>query len=232
MRVLFLILPFFLISINVYSQDPTTIKLSELGNDLYNLNHLNYNDNKKYITNKQIAGNPYFEKKFQKSYIQKIDGIEIKDILLRYNLYDNSMEYLKDGKVMIVLFPSEISRMNIAGNVFVCTKYMTQTNVSSGIFQLLYDGNYQLLKKDRVVIKLPSDKSDPVDSARFQRISPLYYVKYNNGPAHLINSQKILIRTLQPIPQTIIDFIKQNKINTKDERQLIDLMELIDQDTK
>jgi hypothetical protein len=40
----------------------------------------------------------------------------------------------------------------------------------------------------------------------------------------LVYSQKTLIKVLQPIPQNVIDYIKSNKINTKDENQLIDLM--------
>ena len=70
--------------------------------------------------------------------------------------------------------------------------------------------------------------TNPADSMRFEQTEPLYYLRYGKGIAHLAYSQKTLIKTLQPIQQNIVNYIKSNKINTKNEAKLIDLMNFID----
>lgn len=181
----------------------------------------------KNLSEKDIAGSPYLDKQFHESTIIKTNGVKIKDMPLRFNIYNNNMEFKKDGQVFAIAFPSEIQRINMSGKIFIYARYMTPKNVSFGFFQVLYEGDYQLLKKDHANLKTP-DKTNPDDSLRFVKDDPSYYLRYKDGMAHLINSQKALIKRLQPVSQEIIDYIKSNKINTKNEKQLIDLMQFIE----
>lgn len=210
---------------HVFGQVENHSETKDVGYEVARLNHINQNHENKYLEEKDIAGNPFLDRQFQKSYILKTDGIEIKDIFLRYNLYNNNMEFIKEGKVLAIAFPSEIQRINMGGKIFTYSRYMKPKNIDYGFFQVLYEGDYQLLKKDQVVLKSPSDKTNQNDSLRFEKVPPQFYLLYGNGMAHLVYSQKSLIKILQPISQQVIDYIKSNKIDTKNEKQLIDLME-------
>jgi len=225
MRTVLIILSVLIWTAHVFGQVGNHSEAKGVGYEVAKLNDLNQNHGNKQLEEKDIAGSPFLDRQFQKSYILKTDGVEIKDIFLRYNLYNNNMEFKKDGKVLAIAFPSEIQRIKMGGKIFIYTRYMKPKNVDYGFFQVLYEGDYQLLKKDQVVLKSPSGKTNQNDSLRFEKLPPQFYLLYGNGMAHLVYSQKKLIKTLQPISPQVIDYIKSNKIDTKDEKQLIDLME-------
>ena len=224
MRTVLTILTIILWIFQVEAQIASPSLPTDVGYEVAKLKHLATNEKGKPIAEKEIAGSPFLDKQFQKSYILKVNGAEIKNLPLRYNLYNNSMEMIQNGQVLTISFPSEIQRINMGGNVFIYAKYTTPKKIGFGFFQVLYEGDYQLLKKDRVVLKTPDNTGD---SLRFERSFPQFYLRYGEGMAYWINSQKSLIKRLQPLSQSTIDFIKSNKINAKDEKKLIELMEYI-----
>lgn len=209
----------------VFGQVKDYSEAKDVGYEVAKLNFINQNHEKKLLEEKDIAGSPFLDRQFQKSYILKTNGVEIKDMPLRFNLYNNNMEFIKDGKILAIGFPSEIQRIKMGHKIFVYARYMKPKNIDNGFFQVLYEGDYQLLRKDQVIVKSPSDKTNPNDSLRFEKLPPQFYLLYGNGMAHWVYSQKKLIKTLQPISQQVINYIKSNKIDTKDESQLIHLME-------
>jgi len=225
MRTVLIILSALIWTGQVFGQVKDYSGAKDVGYEVVKINSINQNNEKKYLEEKDIAGCPFLDRQFQKSYILKTNGVEIKDVPLRFNLYNNNMEFIKDGKILSIEFPSEIQRIKMGDKIFVYARYMKPKNIDNGFFQVLYEGDYQLLRKDQVIIKSPSDKTNPNDSLRFEKLPPQFYLLYGNGMAHLVYSQKKLIKTLQPISQQVIDYIKSNKIDTKDESQLIHLME-------
>ncbi len=228
MRTALIFISLILCTTLVNGQVENSRKVEDVGLEFAKKKHLESICGEKYIDEKEIAGSPYLDKQFQPSYLIKIDGSEIRDMLLRYNIYNDQMQFKKDGKVLSIVLPNEVVRINMGGKVFIYKSFMTAKNVSAGYFQVMYEGDYQLLKKEQVTLISPSEKTHSGDSLRFERKSPSFYLRYGDGMAHLVNSQKNLIKTLQPIHQAVIDFIKSKKINTKDEKQLIELLEYMD----
>jgi hypothetical protein len=228
MRTILFILSIIICSGHLYGQigDPSGAKNIE--QEFAKLKHLSQISKNECVDEKDIAGSPYLNKQFEVSDILQIDGTKIRNMPLRYNIYNNTMEFLKDGKILAIAVPFKIQRITMDGNVFTFNSYNERRKNSSGYFQIVYEGNYQLLKKDRIILKLPPDKSNAKDSLRFERISPQFYLRYGDGMAHLVNSQKSLIKRLQPVSKNIIDYIKLNRINTINEEQLIKLMEYMD----
>jgi len=188
---------------------------------------LNNTPDSKKLTEKDIAGTPYLNKNFQNAYILKISGIEVKDMPLRYNIYSNNMEFMKDGNIFAIAFPSEIYRIKLAGKIFIYKQYQNADKIQHSYFEVLYEGNFQLLKKYNTILQIP-DKSNFTDSVRFVAKTPDYYLRRGEGKIYPIISQKHLEKILQPVHQPIIDYIKANKINGRDEQKLIGLMEFLD----
>ena len=230
MRVLLIILPIFIFAFQVNGQVERPTKPEDVGFEVARIKNSEFNRGKKYLSENEIAGDPHLDKNFIPASIVRTNGTEIKDMLLRYNIYNNTMEFKKDGKILSIAFPSEIFMIRMGGKVFVYSPYMTKTNVSSGYFQVLFEGRYQLLKKYEVVLKSPSEpRAQSNDSARFVSTPPHYFLRYGDGMAHLIDSQKKLIKFLQPTPHGLINYIETNKIKMKEEKQLLELMELLEE---
>lgn len=230
MRLFLIILPIFIFTFQVNAQIVKPAKPEDIGFEMARIKNLEFNRSKRYLSENEIAGSPHLDENFIPASIVKTNGTEIKDMSLRYNIYSNTMEFKKEGNVLSIAFPSEIFKIRMGGRVFVYSPYMTEKNVSSGYFQVLYEGRYHLLKKYEVVLQKTSEaRSQSHDSARFVNSPPHYYLRYGDGMAHLIDSRKKLIKFLQPIPQGLINYIEDNKIKMKDEKQLMELMELLEE---
>ncbi|MFY9151467.1 MAG: hypothetical protein WAO52_05600 [Prolixibacteraceae bacterium] len=193
---------------------------------------LEESQNPKYLTENEIAGSPYLNKEFISGNILKINNSEIKDIPLRYNIYTNNFEFLKDSVVLNIVAPSEIAKITLNNQSFAYSRYITPKNIRYSYFQVISGGNYQLLKMYRVVFENADGKIFGSDSSRFVQAAPLYYLRYNNGLAHLIDSKKKLIKILQPIPEEIINFIQQQRTIIRDENKLIELLDLTNKTMK
>ena len=219
MRIFFTLFSLFILAMQLRGQSQTNIQSD----------YSSFKKSHAIFDEKQITGSPYLTKRFTPATILRTDGTEIKDFKLRYNIYKNTMEFEKNGEVLAIANPATVQKIFMDGKIFTYSNYAISKNVNSSYFEVLYEGSYQLLKKYEVTINEPTEKAYSLDSVRFVRKSPQFYLRSSDGMAHLFYSQKSLIKVLQPISQNVIDQIHVHKINAKDEKQLIELMHYIDQ---
>ena len=220
---------FFAFQLSGQGQDRKRNQLEKINTDLSTQEILN-KEARKRIEEKDIVGTQYLDKEFQESYVLKEDGTEIKDMLLRFNIYSGNMEFRKNGKALAVAFPSEIRRIKLGNKVFIFRQYLYQNKITHSYFQVLHEGDYELLKKYITTLKIP-EKSAADDSLRFVQLDPEYYIRHGEGRIYQILSQKQLIKILQPIRQPVIDYIKTNKINSKNEEKLIRFMDFLEENS-
>lgn len=226
MRTCFTILSLILTTMCVSGQSPEFDQAKQLRFEI--AKNMELNSKGKAVDEKDIAGTQYLDKNFQESYILKVNGVEIKDMRLRYNIYSDNMEFREDGQTFVVAFPSEIHRVKLNGKVFIYDQYLLLNKITYGYFEVLYEGDFQLLKKYITTLKIP-EKRDSEDSLRFVRQSPVYYFRRGEGRIYPILTQKQLTKVIQPVHQPVIDFIKVNKINGRDELKLIRLMNFLEE---
>jgi len=178
---------------------------------------------------KQIDGSAYLNRELVPGIIVQKNGVEFKDMPLRYNIYNQCVEFKQNGTVLSIAEPQKINYIIIGNQKFVYAPFITSRNVKSTYFQQLTNDKFQLLKKYEVVLKKADPKAGINDdggdtSCRFDAPVSSYYLRYQDGMAHRIDSRKQLIKLLQPIPQEIIDYILKNNVDVKNENQLIDLL--------
>lgn len=227
MKTWFVILGIFFISKNVSGQENQNKQVEKLRIEL-NKQMISDSKERKALDEKNIAGTPYLDKHFQKSYILKTNGSELKDIQLRYNIYSDNMEFINDGQILAVAFPSEIHRIKLGNKTFIYKQYQTGNKIQHSYFEVIHEGYFQLLKKYITTLKTPETFAT-ADSARFIQQPPIYFLRRDQGNIYPVTSQKKLVKILQPVHQPAIDFVKTNKINGKDETKLIRLMEFLEE---
>ncbi|MDP2888777.1 MAG: hypothetical protein Q8P34_07375 [Bacteroidota bacterium] len=159
--------------------------------------------------------------------IIKKDGTEISDVALRYNVYSNTMQFKRNGTILNIYETDKIERIIMGDKVFVYAPYNDARRIRLSYFQLLNEGKYQLLKMYKVVSDGTAEKPMANDFSSYEKSNAYYYLRYGDGMANLIDSQKKLIKILQPVPQEVIDYILKYNIKATNERDLIDLMEFI-----
>ena len=221
MRLVLVLLSIFLLSLQVIGQD-----LKDFSSETLMKIRLQSNQNQEDNSENQFAGS-FPESQFIPAIIIKTDGTKINDIALRYNVFSNTMQFKRNGTILDIYETDKIKRIILGDKVFVYATYNEAKRIRLSYFQLLNEGKYQLLKMYKVVQDGTIEKPMANDYSRFERSTPYYYLRYGDGMANLIDTQKKLIKILQPVPQEVIDYIMKNNIKATNERELIDLMEFI-----
>lgn len=221
MRLVLVLLSIFLLSLQVNAQ-----KFQEFNSEDLMKIQKRSNQNRFGHSEKQLAGSSP-DSQFIPAVIIKTDGTEISDIALRYNVFSNTMQFKRNGTVLDIYETDKIKRIILGDKVFVYAPYNDAKRIRLSYFQLLNEGKYQLLKMYKVVSDGTTEKPMANDYSRFEKSTPYYYLRYADGMANLIDSQKKLIKILQPIQQEVIDYIMKHNIKPTDEIELIDLMEYI-----
>lgn len=221
MRLVLVILSVFLLYLQVNAQ-----KFQEFNSeDLIKIQKLS-NQNRSDHSGNQLAGSSP-DSHFIPAVIIRNDGTEIKDIALRYNVFTNTMQFKRNGTILDIYETNKIKRIILGDKVFVYAPYNESKRIRLSYFQLLNEGKYQLLKMYKAVQDGTAEKPMANDFSSYEKATPYYYLRYGDGMANRIDSQKKLIKILQPVPQKVIDYIQKYNIKPTDERELIDLMEYI-----
>ena len=197
----------------------------DINNSMAKINQQQFDQGIKRVDKKQIEGSPYLDKEFKPALIVKTDHSEITNMALRYNAYENTMEFKQKETVLFIVDPVTISKIVFVDRIFVYASYRAGGKTRLSYFQMLTDGKFQLLKKYSTTFKAPEYKSD--SPAKFVIQQPEYFLRYKNGMAHSISSRKKLIKVLQPVSEDIIDFIQREKINVRNETELINTLQFI-----
>jgi len=94
---------------------------------------------------RKVAGTPYMNEEFQKSFIKVKDGTVYEDVMLRYNILDDEIEFLKSSGEVRAMNTRDMTQWAIIGrDTIVTRKAVTQ---EYGHYVLLASGEVQLLLK-------------------------------------------------------------------------------------
>lgn len=221
MRLVLVLVSIFLLSFQVKGQN-----LKDFNSETMMKIRLQSNQNQESHSEKQLAGSSH-DNQFIPAVIIRNDGTKIKDIALRYNVFSNTMQFKRNGTILNIYETNKIKRIILGDKVFVYAPYNDAKRIKLSYFQLLNEGKYQLLKMYKVATDGTAEKPMANYYSSYEKVTHYYYLRYGDGMANLIDSQKKLIKILQPVPQEFIDYILKNNIKATNERELIDLMEYI-----
>lgn len=227
MRVLLIVvIACFLIKHAVYAQN------APFHDKLFELNKLNLNTPVKYLTEKDIEGSPYLHVNFRNGTVVKRNDARYTDIPLRFNMYDRSVEFIQDGKVLKVADPQNVVEVRIGSDLFIYSPFSIARKKSHTFFQVVCEGKYRLLRMYNMKVDGLEKRKEPYLEAktpRFESLPDKYFMQYRNGTALPISTKKQLIKILQPIPPKIEEYIRKNDFQITREKQLDELFEIINQ---
>ncbi|MDP2113347.1 MAG: hypothetical protein Q8K69_04755, partial [Bacteroidota bacterium] len=225
-KLFYILMPLVLLSIFLLSLHVKGQNLKEFNSkDLLKIQQQSNQNRSDYSENQLARSSP--DRQFIQAVIIRNDGTEINDIALRYNVSTNTMQFKRNGTVLDIYETNKIKLIIMGDKVFVYAPYNDARRIRLSYFQLLNEGKYQLLKMYKVVSDGTAEKPMSNDFSSYENATPYYYLRYGDGMANRIDSQKKLIKILQPVPQEVIDYILKYNIKPTDEKELIELMEYI-----
>lgn len=173
-----------------------------------------------------INGTPYVDEKYEEGVIYY--GDKSLTVPVRYNAYQDLIEYTQNGKAAVLDPTLTIKRIKVGASTYITQEYKANGKTKVGYFQLLDSGRLTLLAKQKVIY-LPAKKGGNLDGsdqlAQFKRNPDMYYYKIEGGAVQDVESIKSLIETLPDKQDELTQFAKKEKISPRKEKEMIQFVQ-------
>jgi hypothetical protein len=170
-------------------------------------------------------GSPYNKDIFVKGDIYFDINQRFPNIPLRYNIFNDEMEFKIEGQETIYAIKPDkrIQKIIIQEDTFVVAEYEEKTKIIPGFFKLLATGEIDLLAKYQVDFKeeQPAKALVLPEPAKFIRKEDQYYIKIKEGITQKISNIKKLIELIGNHKNELNDYTKKEKISARNESELI-----------
>ncbi|RUT77848.1 hypothetical protein [Ancylomarina longa] len=171
----------------------------------------------------QITGTPYLSKNFEKGNIITKDSTLYSGIYLRYNAYEDIMEFKKDSFALEISNKFPIKQLSIKGIVYEKKVFKYDNSQKIGYFERLEKGSINLYARKTIAyIKAkPSRGYQDARPAEFKKNKTEFFLTKGETPnVSFIANKSTLINLLGEEKKQISNYIKSNRLNIKKECDL------------
>lgn len=172
----------------------------------------------------RIKGNPYLFKDFVSGEIVSTDNFRYKG-KMRYNIYDDEIEYLVNDDNFWISNPWVLDHITIDSITFIYCSAGNHGKGKGSYYHLLVQGDCKLLLKKGVILNDPVPAKPYVDAkpAEFVTKRDTYYIILNNSEPEKITSKQKLLKLLSVKGNNMKSYLKDISLNK--EKDLIKLVE-------
>lgn len=178
------------------------------------------------ISLENIKGSPYLDDTFLSGEILTTSNTQYTGVPLRYNIYNDEIEFQGKNKEAYNLEKSTIKSVTINKTTLVYRPYAISEKMGRSYFELLVNGKVKLLKRYQVRFEKEQPAKpykDPVP-AQFKTNSPDFYVAIEEAEARKISGTKDLLSLFPEKQAEISAFIKSKKLKTGKQEDLIQII--------
>lgn len=172
-------------------------------------------------------GSPYLNDDFLLGDVFINDG-RYQNVLLRYNIYKDYIEFKKDSRSYILDPNKKVQKITIGSNVFVVEEFPFRSQKKLGYLMLLDSGKASLMMKHIVSYREPQPPK-PIETegkpARYSELPDVFYFKVGNEEIKEIESLKKMIEGFPDKHDQLNEFAKKEKISVRKKDELIKLIQ-------
>lgn len=195
--------------------------------DLYNSNKFITGNNNRTVTQENIDGSPYLNDEFISGSVYTVQKIQYNEIPLRYNIYNNNIEFKTASDEIQELTNPEIIEKVVMGDIqMVYSPYLMANKNNNGFFIVLEEGKVSLLAKPEIQFVPATQPAGYKDAEppKFIKKSDEYYLRIGTGQAILISNKKDMIAAFPDNQDKIENFVSKNKTKTNKPESLKELV--------
>jgi len=195
--------------------------------DFYRTNKFITDSGKNQLAMKQVKGSPYLNDEFVNGSIYTVQRIHYPDIPLRYNIYNDELEFKTPANEIQALATPEIVEKAILGNThLVYSAYSNSNKIKKGYFVVLEEGKAMLYAKPGVIFKEATEPAayKEAEPPKFEKKADDYYIRIGTGPAQMISNKKELLAIFSDNKDKIESYIDKNKVKTNKSESLKELV--------
>jgi hypothetical protein len=171
-------------------------------------------------------GTPYLNEEFMNGDVFINNG-RYKNVLLRYNIYKDFIEFKKDSRVYALDPSKKIQKVVFGENIFVVEELVFRGKKTLAYLQRLDSGKAELMKRSLVSYREPQPPK-PIETqgkpARFSPLPDTFFFRVAGGELHEIESLKKLIEAFPDKHDELNAFAGKEKISIRKEDELIQLI--------
>ncbi|MBL7856556.1 MAG: hypothetical protein JNM57_02615 [Cyclobacteriaceae bacterium] len=165
--------------------------------------------------NGDVQGSPYLYDDFKEGQVISFKG-HYKGIPMRYNIYDDNIEFKQNGVDMILDPDISIKKVILSDMILTVGKFEYRNKVQFGFLERLDSGQLSLFAKKVVVFK-EKEETQALEyntkPARFTSLSDIFYYRIGNGDISKIVSIKKLIESLPDKQTEMSAYAKKEKLS-------------------
>ncbi|PZX17244.1 hypothetical protein LX69_01559 [Breznakibacter xylanolyticus] len=176
-----------------------------------------------------IQGTPFLNEVFIPGNVVMNDSVRYSNVSLRYNIYTDKMEFLKEKTQVLELDIHQHSwRFEMGNAAFVNLPFQLENGIQqNGLLWELCGGNIRLYKKLSVEL-LPATATQGFQDAqpdRFVRKDDRYFLALPGVTPVVYRSSKELIESLRTVCPNVDALVKQHKLKLSKEQDVIRLVQ-------
>lgn len=183
-----------------------------------------------------VEGSKYIQENYIPATISVYSGYKFN---VRYNAYDDEMEVQGKENKSFALNKTEknveVTFLNTNTIYSIYSYNNSDGEADFGYFQKLTSGEKaSLLKKEKIMFIQEKQSKTGYDAYRppqFKRLKDKYYIKTKNNPKaiELPKNKKLIANLFPEVKTDILKFIKENKLKTNNKKDLIKLVNFINE---
>jgi hypothetical protein len=165
----------------------------------------------------------YLEPGWENGYVVLKDKTMMDGILLRYDLYHQQMQYIRDNDTMAFSRPEELDYLYIGDQKFIYTEFESEGVVKNGFFEVLHEGKCPLYLQRMVKYHLDPESEPQLKHDVYVRECG-YFVKKSGEMARPIkNNKKSILCAFKDKEEEVSKFMDDNDLSGKtcDELKLV-----------
>ncbi len=197
-----------------FAQISVSYELMETA-DFYHMNQLLNKSGNTELLLKDIKGSPYLNDEFINGTIYTNSKTRYDQVPLRYNLYNDDLEFKNPAGEILALAKPEIVEYAVFGDHrLVYVSYGAGPKPKKGFLLLIVEGKASLLSKVSVLYQNPTEPGayKEAEPAKFVLRADEFFIRAGSGLPALAGNKKSVLEAFPDNRDKIEDFISKNKI--------------------
>ncbi len=157
----------------------------------------------------------YLEPGWMPGYVVLKDESILEGIMLRYDIYNQQFQFVRNGDTLAFANPHELASIQIGDHRFIYSGYQIKEASGVGYFEVLSGGDCQLLVRRKVAYHLSPGAKPRLDEDLYVRECE-YYVMKGDSPAKPVRAcRKSVLCAFSDKQDQIRAFIEDNELKMK-----------------
>lgn len=164
----------------------------------------------------------YLCEEWQPGTIQLKDGSVFKDRMIRYNIYNQQMEYATGSDTAAIGNPEDLVNLVIGDKSFVFRKFMCNNQIREGYLELLVKGDYELLLHRGIKYEYEETAEGAGGPVTRYYQANRYFLSCRGEVAEELPDKKHeIIDVVAKDPKMLKKYVKENKCKLKNQDELV-----------